>query len=175
MKKKNIFFGIFLLCIVVVLIAPLQGRATIDPRGIYLDEEGNPRDRKISALEWRFLQIQIDMIMNFPAFYPGIEMEYDQTGQHGESMKEYVNLGTQRKIVIHIRDAREILASARTKSKLLEYLMGIRYLIDMGLTGITDNFDFDVIIYVIPREGLTEGGLLAYFYLGEFVILKDFS
>lgn len=174
MKKKNIFLGMFILCIIIISIVPIQSRATIDPIGIYLDKEGKPIVDEISGLEWHFLNIKVDMIMNTPNF-PGLDIVYDQIGIHGEGMEKYVSLQTRRKIVVTIRDTREFYASIATKSELLEYFNGLWVQLALNLLAITNDFDNDVVIYVIPKEGLIKGGLLAYFYKGEFVILKDFS
>lgn len=172
--KKNIFWGIFILCLTIIFITPIQSRATVDPIGIYLDEKGEPSVGRISRLDWSFLNIRVDLIMANPEL-PGVNISYDKVGFHGEQMEKYVSLQTRGKIVIYIRDTREFYASIATKSELLEYLNGMWVSLEISLFGITNDFDNDVVIYIIPREGLQEGGLLGYFYQGKFVILKDFK
>ena len=174
MKKKNIFWGIFILCLTIIFITPIQSRATIDPMGIYLDEKGEPSVGEISRLDWSFLNIMVSLIMQNPEL-PGVSISYDKIGIHGEQMERYVSLQTRRKIVIYIRDTRGFYASIATKSELLEYLNGLWASLTINLFGITNNFDNDVVIYIIPREGLEKGSLLGYFYQGKFVILKDFK
>lgn len=174
MKKKNIFWGIFILCLTIIFITPIQSRATIDPMGIYLDEKGEPSVGEISRLDWSFLNIMVSLIMQNPEL-PGVSISYDKIGIHGEQMEKYVSLQTSRKIVIYIRDTRGFYASIATKSELLEYLNGLWVNLAINLFGITNNFDNDVVIYIIPREGLEKGSLLGYFYQGKFVILKDFK
>lgn len=174
MKKKNIFWGIFILCLTIIFITPIQSRATIDPMGIYLDEKGEPSVGEISRLDWSFLNIMVSLIMQNPEL-PGVSISYDKIGIHGEQMEKYVSLQTRRKIVIYIRDTRGFYASIATKSELLEYLNGLWASLTINLFGITNNFDNDVVIYIIPREGLEKGSLLGYFYQGKFVILKDFK
>ena len=78
-------------------------------------------------------------------------------------------------LYIYIRDTRGFYASIATKSELLEYLNGLWVNLEINLFGITNNFDNDVVIYIIPKEGLEKGSLLGYFYQGKFVILKDFK
>ena len=172
--KKNIFWGIFILSLTIIFIAPIQSRATVDPMGIYLDEKGEPSVGEISRLDWSFLNIMVGIIMQNPEF-PGVSISYDKIGIHGEQMEKYVSLQTRRKIVIYIRDTRGFYASITTKSELLEYLNGLWANLTINLFGITNNFDNDVVIYIIPREGLEKGSLLGYFYQGKFVILKDFK
>ena len=174
MKKKNIFWGIFILCLTIIFIAPIQSRATVDPIGIYLDEKGEPSVGEISRLDWTFLNLRVDLMMSTPEF-PGVSISYDKIGFHGEQMEKYVSLQTRRKIVVYIRDTRGFYASIATKSELLEYLNGFWAHLEISLFGITNNFDNDVVIYIIPREGLEKGSLLGYFYQGKFVILKDFK
>ncbi len=174
MKKKNIFWGIFILCLTIIFIAPIQSRATVDPIGIYLDEKGEPSVGEISRLDWSFLNIRVNLIMANPEL-PGVSISYDKIGFHGEQMEKYVSLQTRGKIVIDIRDTRGFYASIATKSELLEYLNGMWLSLEINLFGITNDFDNDVVIYIIPREGLLKGGLLGYFYQGKFVILKDFK
>ena len=156
MKKKNIFWVIFILCLTIIFITPIQSRATIDPMGIYLDEKGEPSVGEISRLDWSFLNIMVSLIMQNPEL-PGVSISYDKIGIHGEQMEKYVSLQTSRKIVIYIRDTRGFYASIATKSELLEYLNGFRAHLEISLFGITNNFDNDVVIYIIPREGLEKG------------------
>jgi len=175
MKKEKIFYKIFVLCIILVLVITLQSMAKVDPHGIFLDEKGHPRNANISQLDWTFLNIKIEMIMEHPDFFPRIDINYDQKGVYGEMMEEYVSLQTRGKIVINICDTRKFYASIETNPELLNQLDILRFLLKMKLFGITNDFDNDVVIYVIPSEGLRDGGMLAYFYKGEFVILKDLS
>lgn len=174
MKKKNIFWVIFILCLTIIFIAPIQSRATVDPIGIYFDEKGEPFVKEVSRLDWRFLNMKVDLIMHNPEL-PGVSISYDKIGFHGEQMEKYVSLQTRGKIVVYIRDTRGFYASIATKSELLEYLNGMWATLEINLFGITNNFDNDVVIYIIPREGLEKGSLLGYFYQGKFVILKDFK
>ena len=171
MKKKNIFWGIFILCII-ILIAPMQSSAKIDPFNIYFNDKGELYDTRISALDLQFLEIRVDIIMSNPNF-PGIDFDYDKIGIWGESYEEYVSLQTRRKIVIHARDTREFYSSFTTKSEFLGYFYGLTLSLEISLFGITNDFNNDVVLYLIPKEGLIEGGLLGYFYKGEFVVLKD--
>lgn len=171
MKKKNIFWEIFILCII-ILIAPMQSSTKIDPANIFFDEKGDLYDSRISALDLQFLEIRVDIIMANPNF-PGINFNYDKIGIWGESYEKYVSLQTRGKIVIHVRDTREFYSSLTTKSEFLEYFYGLTLSLEFSLFGITNDFNNDVVIYLIPKEGLEKDGLLGYFYKGEYVILKD--
>jgi len=73
--KKNIFWGIFILSLTIIFIAPIQSRATVDPMGIYLDEKGEPSVGEISRLDWSFLNIMVGIIMQNPEF-PGVSISY---------------------------------------------------------------------------------------------------
>lgn len=171
MKKKNIFWGIFILCII-ILIAPMQSSAKIDPLNIFFNEKGELYDARISALDMQFLEIRVDIIMANPNF-PGINFSYDKIGTWGETYEKYFSLQTRGKIVIFARDTREFYSSFTTKSEFLRYFYGLTLSLEISLFGITNDFNNDVVLYLIPKEGLEKGGLLGYFYKGEHVILKD--
>jgi len=171
MKKKNIFLGIFILCII-ILITSMQSSAKIDPANIFFNEKGDLYNTRISALDLQFLKIRVDIIMANPNF-PGINFDYDKIGIWGESYEEYVSLQTRRKIVITVRDTREFYSSFTSKSDFLGYFYGLTLSLEHSLYGITNDFNNDVVLYLIPKEGLIEGGLLGYFYKGEHVVLKD--
>jgi len=175
MKKEKYIYRVFVLCIIVCLLLPIQSMAKVDPMGIYLDERGNTRYKNISGLDWSFLNIKIEIMMTYPDEYLGITISYDQFGYEGDSMKDYIELNTEGKIVINIRDTRKYFSSSKTKDEVFKYLNGYRVFLASRFYGygITYDFDNDVVIYVIPKEGLQEGGLVGYFYKGEFVILKD--
>ena len=171
MKKKNIFWGIFILCII-ILISPMQSSAKIDPLNIYFNEKGELYDTRISALDLQFLEIRVDIIMSNPNFL-GINFSYDEIGIWGESYEEYVSLQTRGKIVICVFDTREFYSSSTTKSEFLGYFYGLTLSLEHYLFGITNDFNNDVVLYLIPKERLIKGGLLGYFYKGEHVVLKD--
>jgi len=167
MKKKNIFWRIFILCII-ILIAPMQSSAKIDPMNIFFDEKGELYDTRISALDMRFLEIRVDIIMSNPNF-PGINFSYDKIGIWGESYEEYVSLQTRGKIVICAIDTREFYSSFTTKSEFLEYFYRLTLSLKSHLVCITNDFDNDVVLYLIPKERLKKGGLLGYFYKGNML------
>lgn len=175
MKQKIVCCGFLIFLFISFFVVPMKTRAKIDPMGMYLDNEGNAYLDRISRLDWTFLNIQMDIIMTYPNSFQKINIDYDQTGFYENFlMKDYAKVKTKGKIVISIHDEREYFSSIKTKSELLDYLYDYKNLLKTRLNvRITNNFDKDVVIYVIPKEGLEKDGLLGYFYNGEFIILKD--
>jgi len=176
MKKEKYIYGLFVLCFIIGLIIPIQSMAKVDPSGVYLDAKGNKTDMpRIAKIDWHFLQLKIKMIMEKPSSYPEIQLYYDKIGIWGEVFENSVSLHTRGKIVIFICDTREIFSSpTATKPKTLKYINDLKKFLDPELIGLTDDFDNDVVIYITSKYGIGEKHLLAYFYKGEFVILKDF-
>lgn len=172
MKKKNIFWGIFILCII-ILIAPMQSSAKIDPLNIYFNEKGELYDTRISALNLRFLEIRVGMMMDDPDNYLYVTFSYDKIGIWGEQYEDFVRLYTRRKIVVIAIDTRERFSSYTLKSEFLNYFDAFTNYLKASLITVTNDFNNDVVIYLIPKERLSKGGLLGYFYKGEHVVLKD--
>lgn len=155
----------------------MTSMAKIDPIGMYFDSEGNLRDARISELEIRFMQIRIDWVMKNIDTTPYVRFTYDEGGYLGDSLEEETNvsLNTKEKIVVVVRDNKEFFSSFTTKSEFLKYFYGLTFHLFMDLYGITNDFDNDVVVYIIPKGGLKEENLLGYFYKGEHIINKKFS
>ena len=77
------------------------------------------------------------------------------------------------KIIFVLSRFKNELVTVSAMIEFLEYFNGLWVLLEISLFGITNDFNNDVVLYLIPKEGLIEGGLLGYFYKGEFVVLKD--
>jgi len=139
---------------------------------IWFNEKGKLRNATVSALDFHFLEIRVEMIMSDPDNYLDVDFDYDDVGLMGEWFEEFVRLYTRGKIVITARDTRERFSSYTLKSEFLNYFKSLTFYFEFKLIGVTNDFNNDVVVYLIPREGFREG-LLGYFYKGEHVIIKD--
>lgn len=169
MKKKILLLGT-LAVVAIIFLTPMLGRAEIDQ--LWFTEKGELSDATVSALDFHFLEIRVQMIMGDPDNYLDVDFAYDEIGRRGEWFEEFVRLYTRGKIVITVRDSRARFSSYTLKSEFLNYFKALTFYLNMHLIGVTNDFNNDVVVYLIPRVGTTEG-LLGYFYKGEHVIIKD--
>lgn len=168
--KKRILLLVILLVVAVIFLTPMLGGAEINQ--LWFTEKGKLRNATVSALDFRFLEIRVQMIMGDPDNYIDVDFAYDEIGNMGEWFEEFVRLYTRGKIVITVRDSRERFSSYTLKLEFLNYFKALTFYLNMRLLGVTNDFNNDVVVYLIPREGIREG-LLGYFYKGEHVIVKD--
>ena len=168
--KKRILLLVILLVVAIIFLAPMLGGAEIAQ--FWFTEEGKLSNATVSALDFRFLEIRVQMIMGDPDNYLDVNFAYDEIGNMGEWFEEFVRLYTRGKIVITVKDSRERFSSYILKSEFLNYFKNLTFYFKIDLLGVTNDFNNDVVVYLIPRGGFREG-LLGYFYKGEHVIIKD--
>lgn len=169
--KKRIILLVILVVVAVIFLTPMLGGAEIDQ--LWFTEEGKLWNATVSALDFHFLEIRVQMIMGDPDNYLDVDFAYDEIGNMGEWFEEFVRLYTRGKIVIIARDTRARFSSYTLKSEFLNYFGALTDYFKLHLLGVTNDFNNDVVVYLIPREGTKIGGLLGYFYKGEHVIIKD--
>ena len=169
--KKRILLLVILLIVAIIFLTPMLGGAEINQ--LWFTEKGELRAATVSALDFHFLKIKVEIIMGNPDDYLGVDFAYDEIGNMGEWFEEFVRLYTRGKIVIIVRDSRERFSSYALKSEFLNYFDALTVFFKIKLLGVTNDFNNDIVVYLIPKEGTKEGGLLGYFYEGEHVIIKD--
>jgi|GEM_PF-3880020 len=132
----------------------------------WFDEEGNLRDARISAIKMHFLEITIDLILQYPHEYLKVDFIYDNRGNEGK-LVPHIKLDTQGKVVVRVLDTRDVFPATISKAEMLERFEALVSILRLHLLGVYEHFETDVVILLTPKEGMVKRGLLAYFYDGE--------
>jgi len=171
MRTKVFFVG--MLAAGLLILIPILGRADI--HFFWFTEEGKPRNAMISALQYEFLKLRVSMMMDYPNEYPNLEFGYDESGVEGkvkprifEDIKE---LDTRGKIVVDVWDTRDHPSLASAKEEILGKFRKVVAFLTVYLITLTNDIDNDVVVYLWSRKrALKGGGIIGYFYKGEYVI-----
>jgi len=177
MRRAVLLVGI--LAAGLLILMPMSGGAEI--HFFWFTDEGKPREATISALEFRFLELRIQMMMDHPNDYPNLEFRYDEGGVEGKVMVRMFEgikeLDTRGKIVVHVWDTRDHPSLTSSKEEILGKFGRVVSL----LTGylwitVTNDIDNDVVVYLWSKRRVAKGGgIIGYFYKGEYVIGPFFT
>lgn len=171
MRTKVFFVG--MLAAGLLILIPILGRADI--YFWWFTEEGKPREATISALEFSFLEARIKMMFDYPNERPNVEFTYDESGVEGkvkprifEGIKE---LDTRGKIVVNIWDTRDYPSLTSAEEEILGKFRKLLNTLSWYLFAFTNDVDNDVVVYLWSRKRAGKGGgIIGYFYEGEYVI-----
>ena len=149
---------------------------TINP--MWFTGEGKVRRARMSALELHFLELKVDMMMKTPDSYPGIDFTYDERGGTGKILQlnfPDIKVDTTGRIVVRVTDTRDwfispIAGVELTREEILKRFKLLVLNVGAYLHTVTNNVNSDVVVLLLPKEGMEKRGLLAYFHQGEYVI-----
>ena len=170
MRRRAVLVGI--LAVGFLILIPVPAGAEIQL--FWFTDEGKLRRATISALELRLLEFKVEIIMHLPDEYLAVDLEYGEYGAAGKSyerMYSGVKLDTRGKIVADVTDTRGWFSSITSEAEFLQKFKKVVGWFTSGLRfRFTNDPDNDVVVFLIPKEGTKERGLLGYFYEGEYVV-----